>query len=69
MKNKPLGKEKLKKKLLEKGPKDLTFGKGRSQPKKPLAKGKGVKTDKSELNKDIRCTSCVKVGRGKETEQ
>ena len=54
MKNKPLGKEKLKKKLLEKGPKDLTFGKGRSQPKKPLAKGKGVKTEKSELNKDIR---------------
>jgi len=40
VKNKPLGKGKLKKKPLEKGPKDLTFGKGQSQQKK-FGKGKG----------------------------
>ena len=53
MKNKPLAQGKLKKQPLEKGPKDLTLEKG-DLNKKTLAKGKGVKANKSELNKGIR---------------
>ena len=53
MKNKPLGKEKLKKKLWERT-KTPHLSKRAISTKKPLAKGKGVKTDKSELNKGIR---------------